>query len=160
VIELALLDKYGEVYLDTLIQCQQEAIPQEAMRVHRIHESMLRNAPTFPQVWQKVQPLLASHEFVIYNAEYDLRLLRQTAKRHNLELPPMQTHCLMQRYSAYVGQASTRSEGYRSMRLAAACFHFQIEQTDAHRALSDAQASLEVLHKLAAQASPIVIGEA
>ncbi len=150
IVEIALLDKYGEVYLNTLVQCQQESIPQEAMAIHRIHKSMLRNAPTFPQVWQKLQPLLTSHEVVIYNAEYDLRMLRQTVKRHNLELPPMQTHCLMQHYSAYVGQASTRSEGYRSMRLVAACFHFQIEQTDAHRALPDAQASLEVLYKLAA----------
>jgi len=151
VIEIALLDKYGQVYLNTLVQCQQEAIPQEAMRVHRIHKSMLRNAPTFPQVWQKLQPLLASHEVVIYNAEYDLRLLKQTAQRYRLDLPEMHKHCLMQHYSAYVGQASARSEGYRSMRLAAACFHFQIEQTDTHRALPDAQVSLEVLRRLAAQ---------
>ena len=157
IVEIALLDKYGEVYLNTLIQCQQEAIPQEAMRVHRIHTSMLRNAPTFPEVWSGLVPLLSSHEIVIYNAEYDLRLLRQTAKRHNLELPKMRVHCLMQQYSSYVGQASASSSGYRSMKLAAACFHFEIEQTTAHRALADAQASLEVLHKLAAQTSPILI---
>ncbi len=150
IVEIALVDKYGEVYLDTLIQCQAEAIPQVAMAKHRIHKSMLRNAPTFPRVWQQLHPLLASHEVVIYNAEYDVRLLEQTAKRYNLALPKMRVHCLMQRYSAYVGQPSARKEGYRSMGLAAACFHFQIEQTDAHRALPDAQASLEVLHKLAA----------
>ena len=160
IVEIALLDKYGEVYLNTLIQCQQEAIPQEAMRVHRIHKSMLRNAPTFSEVWSGLVPLLSSHEIVIYNAEYDLRLLRQTAKRHNLELPKMRVHCLMQQYSSYVGQASALSSGYRSMKLAAACFHFEIEQTTAHRALADAQASLEVLHKLAARACPILIEEA
>ncbi len=151
VIDIALVDKYGEVYLDTLIQCQAETIPQEAMAIHRIHKSTLHDAPTFSQVWQQLEQLLAGHEIVIYNAEYDLRLLRQTAKRYDLELPPMQTHCLMQRYSAYVGQASTHSEGYRNMKLVAACYHFQIEQTIAHRALADAQASLEVLHKLATQ---------
>lgn len=149
IIEIALLDKNGEVYLNSLVQCQQESIPQEAMRIHRIHKSMLRNAPTFPQVWRELAPLLSSHEVVIYNADYDVRMLRQTAKRYKLELPAMQVHCLMQRYSSYVGQASTHSEGYRTMRLAAACFHFQIEQTATHRALADAQASLGVLHKLA-----------
>ena len=120
------------------------------MKVHRIHKSMLRNAPTFPQVWRDLAPLLSAHEVVIYNAEYDVRLLRQTAKRHNLELPEIHTHCLMKHYSSYVGQASVHSEGYRSMKLAAACFHFQIEQSTTHRALADAQASLEILHKLAA----------
>jgi len=42
------------------------------------------------------------------------------------------------------------SEGYRNMKLAAACLHFQIEQITTHRALADAQVSLGVLHKLAA----------
>jgi DNA polymerase III epsilon subunit-like protein len=28
IVEIALVDKYGEVYLDTLIQCQAEAIPR------------------------------------------------------------------------------------------------------------------------------------
>jgi len=149
IIDIALVDKNGQVYLNTLVQCQQEVIPQEAMRVHRIHKSMLRNAPTFPQIWSDLAPLLSTHEVVIYNAEYDLRLLRQIAKRHHLELPEMHTHCLMKHYSSYVGQSALNSEGYRNMKLAASCLHFQIEQTTTHRALADAQASLEVLHKLA-----------
>lgn len=49
------------------------------MAVHRIHKSMLRNAPTFPQVWKSLLPLLSTYEIVIYNAEYDLQILRQTA---------------------------------------------------------------------------------
>jgi len=153
IIDIALVGKDRWVHLNTLVQCQQDAISQEAMAVHRIHKSMLRNAPTFPQVWKSLLPLLSTYEIVIYNAEYDLQILRQTAKRYNLELPEMQVHCLMKQYSAYVGQASSHSEGYRSMKLAAACFHFQIEQTTTHRALADAQASLEVLRKLAAQSA-------
>jgi DNA polymerase III subunit epsilon len=149
IIDLALVDKNGQIYLNSLVQCQQEVILQEAMKVHRIHKSMLRNAPTFPQVWSDLAPLLSAHEVVIYNAEYDLRLLWQTAKRYHLELPEIQAHCLMKHYSSYVGQASAHSECYRNMRLAAAYLQFQIEQTTMHRALADAQASLEVLHKLA-----------
>ena len=153
VIEIALIDRAGEVYLDTLVQCQAAAIPQAAMATHRIYKGMLRNAPTFPQVWTQLQPLLASHEIVIYNAEYDLRLLRQTAKRYDLALPSvMHVHCLMEHYSAYVGQSAASRPGYRRMRLDAACFHFQVEEPPTHRAMADAQAALTVLHGLAAHA--------
>ena len=153
VIEIALADRAGEVYLNTLIECQAATIPQEAMKQHRIHKFHLRAAPTFPRVWKHLLPLLSSHEILIYNADYDMRLLKQTARRYGLELPAgMRTHCLMQHYSAYVGQPSSRAGGYRSMSLAAACYHFGIEQQTAHRALADVEASLEVLHQMSAQA--------
>lgn len=152
VIELALIDCAGKVYLNTLIECQTATIPQAAMAVHHIYKGLLCNAPTFPQVWMQLQPLLASHEIVIYNAEYDIRLLKQTAQRYGLEMPALRTHCLMQRYSSYVGEKAAIGEGNRHMSLAAACYHFEIEQDTAHRALADVQASLEVLHHLAARA--------
>lgn len=153
IIEIALVDGKGRPHLNTLVQCQCEAIPVPALRVHRIHKAMLHNAPAFPQLWPGLLKRFAVNEIVIYNADYDLRMLRQTAARYGLELPPMRVHCLMERYSAYVGcRLPSHSEQYRSMKLAAACLHFQIEQPDAHRALADAQSSLLLLQGLASYA--------
>ncbi len=151
VIDIAIVDCAGNVKLNTLIQCQ-ASIPAEAKAVHHINELMLRSAPTFEQIWPKLERLLSTHEIIIYNAEYDIRLLKQTAKRYKLDLPEMKVHCLMKHYSSYVGITSSHVEGYRNLKLAAACIHFRIEQTEAHRALVDSQASLHVLRGLAAHA--------
>jgi DNA polymerase III subunit epsilon len=153
VIDIAVIDGSGRVRMNTLIQCQTTTIPPQAKAVHHINELMLRNAPTFPQVWEKLKNAFPSYEIVIYNADYDVRILKQTAKRYGIELPEMNAHCLMKQYSSYVNRSSSHSEGYSYLKLAAACLHFQIEQPEAHRALADAQSSLRVMRKMAEQAN-------
>lgn len=148
IIEISLIDLKGRVKLDSLVQCQHETIPAGAARVHGITKDMLSEAPTFPELWRQLKPLLASYELLIYNAEYDEKMLHQTAKRYKLEMPKLVTHCLMLQYSAYVGEESYRG-GYKYQSLASACSDLKIKQNGAHRALGDAQMALEILKKLA-----------
>ena len=158
IIEIALWDIQKHRSYATLVQCQQTTIPKEAEKKHHITKSMLRDAPTWPQIWPKLMSYLTRHVIIIYNADYDLRMLKQTARHYNLPMPELQVHCLMKHYSAYVGQPSSRAEGHRFLKLAAACTHFQIEHASAHRALADAQAAAEVIQKLAALAQPGDVG--
>jgi DNA polymerase-3 subunit epsilon len=150
IIEIALWDIHQQRSYVTLVQCQQPTIPAGAEKKHHISKSMLQGAPTWPQIWPKLMSYLSKREIVIYNADFDVRMLQQTAQRYQLPLPALHVHCLMKHYSAYVGQPSSHAEGYRFLSLAAACAHFQVENPSAHRALADAQASAEVLKKLAA----------
>ena len=151
VIEIALIDLQGQVRLNTLVQCQGE-IPPQVTALHGINKEMLKDAPLFPQVWNALAHVLAEpNEIIIYNAEYDVRMLRQTAKRYGLPLSEMKTHCLMLHYSEYINEPSWRQpEGYRYQRLSAACDYFGIKQGGSHRALPDVLMTLEVLRKLAA----------
>jgi DNA polymerase III epsilon subunit-like protein len=152
IIEIALWDIHKQRSYATLVQCQQTTIPKGAEKKHHITKSMLRDAPNWPQIWPKFMSYLTRHVIIIYNADYDLRMLQQTARRYNLPMPELQVYCLMKQYSAYVGQPSLHAEGHRFLKLAAACTHFQIEHASAHRALADAQAAAEVLQNLAALA--------
>ena len=149
VIEVALVELQGQVRLNTLVQCQGEISPQ-VTALHGINKEMLKDAPAFPQVWHALAHLFATHEIIIYNAEYDVRMLRQTAKRYNLVFSEIRTHCLMRHYSAYINEPSWRYPGYRYQRLSAACDYFGIKQGGSHRALPDTLMTLEVLRKLAA----------
>lgn len=151
VIDIALVDTTGQIRLNTLVECQHENIPQGAYDVHGIHKKALRGSPSFPQLWKRLAPTLATHEIIIYHAEYDLRLLKQTCQRYDLDFPEIRSYCLMKQYAAYVGQMLPRGEDYRNFKLAAACLHFQVEQEQAHRALVDALTSLDVLRGLAFQ---------
>jgi DNA polymerase-3 subunit epsilon len=154
IIEIALWDVHQQRSYEKLVQCQQSTIPPGAEKKHHISKSMLRDAPTWPQIWPKLMHYLSKREIIIYNADFDLRMLQQTAQRYQLTLPVLRVHCLMKHYSAYVRQPSSHVEGYRFLSLAAACAHFQVEHPSAHRALADAQAAAEVLQKLATLAQP------
>ncbi len=149
VIEIAIVDIAGKILMDTLVQCQ-DPIPQDAVRIHGITKDMLEveKAPTFPQLWPELEPLLRDHKLVIYNADYDLSVIRGTARRYKIALPPMMApSCLMLHYSAHVGDERWDGD-YVYQKLITACREFKIEHTS-HRALGDAEAARQVLLKLA-----------
>jgi DNA polymerase III subunit epsilon len=149
VIEMAIVDIAGQILMKTLIKCQ-DRIQPGASRVHGITDDMLKssNIPTFPQVLNWIKAHIGNDkELVIYNSEYDLMVLRNTAKRYDLTFPAYRTHCLMLQYSAYVGELGNYGD-YLHQKLDKACSEFGIERAS-HRALGDAQAARQVLLKLA-----------
>lgn len=146
VIEVAIVDKDGQVLLDTLVQCQGPISPQAA-NVHGIKKLHLRGAPTFPEVWEKLLPLF-DHPLVVYNLAFDTRLLTQTKNRHGLAgKGGVRGTCLMKAYSRYVGERSKQGDILRQQ-LTRACYEFDIP-LGGHRALNDAQAARQVMLKLA-----------
>lgn len=147
VIELALVELDGTVVLNTLIACQ-GPVPVEATNIHGISKATLAGAPTFPDVWAQLTPHL-DRDIIIFNARFDIPMLKQTAARYGIALPRLQSHCLMIQYFEYVTGArrsGNQRENYYS--LDTACQHFNIP-IGGHRALPDAQAAREVLLHLA-----------
>jgi len=147
VIELALVELDGTVALNTLIACQ-GTVPAEATNIHGISKAMLANAPTFSAVWAQLTPYL-DRDIIIFNARFDIPMLKQTAERYSITLPRLHSHCLMIQYFEYATGArrgGTGRDNYYS--LDATCQHFNIP-TGGHRALPDAQAAREVLLHMA-----------
>lgn len=147
IVELAVVNLQGKKIVNSLFQTQRP-IPASATKVHRITNRMVHNARTFPQIWDELMTFLQKREIIIFNADFDLRMLRQTAQHYNLPIPELRVHCLMKRVSNYIGGA----KGQYSLK--AACYHFGIEQEEAHRALPDTLVTLAVLQALAARAEP------
>src|SRR5947207_13913645 len=110
---------------------------------------MLISAHSFPTVWAKLAAWL-DRNIIIFNAGYDVPMLKQTAVRHQITLPRLRSHCLMVQYFEYVRSKSENGnhrENYHSLDVA--CQQFGIPK-GGHRALADAQAAREVLLHLAA----------
>lgn len=143
VIELALITLDGVILLNTLVQCK-DSISLEAERVHGINKAMLADAPNFPEIWKQFTAYL-DHEIIIYNAGYDIQLLKETAERYSIQFPKLHTHCLMIQYSEHIRSGKKR-ENYPKLELA--CTHFQISSGN-HRALADADAARQVVLRLA-----------
>ena len=134
IIQIGIVADDGRVLFDSLVQCQGD-IPEQASAVHGITKDDLLNAPTWPQIHETVCKLLLSAEKLkIYNASFDLRMLRQTAARYDLQLPDLQGFCVMKAYGNLFFDGDW-------IKLTEACHYEKIDISTlpAHNAVGDCQ---------------------
>ncbi|HGT2748147.1 TPA: 3'-5' exonuclease [Pseudomonas aeruginosa] len=150
VIELAVIDCAGQTLIDTLVR-PARPIPADATAIHGITDQMVAAAPGWADVRAQLLELLASgRHLVIYNASYDLRLIRQSDALHGLETPDMAAHCAMLTYAEHWGELDRRGIGYRWQRLGNAAVQQGVKiQGQAHRALADCLTTLGILRAMA-----------
>jgi DNA polymerase III subunit epsilon len=149
IVEICILDHDGSVLLSTLVKPQNH-IPADVTRLHGITDEMVRDAPTWPDVWLLVLAALHSRSVGIYNAEFDLRLMQQSHKRARLRWQPLETDpfCIMRLYASFRGEL--RRDGLpRWYSLEEAGRQCHIPLPNAHRARADALLAREVLHCIA-----------
>lgn len=70
IVEIAIVDGAGRPLIDTLVD-PGRAMPWQACRVHGITDDMVRGKPTLQQIMPLVPEVIAEHEVVIYNANFD-----------------------------------------------------------------------------------------
>lgn len=78
IIEIAITDTNNNVRMESRLR---PTVPVEpgALAVHGIDDQALTNAPTWPQIAGEVQGLLQGRVVVIFNADFDSRMIHQTA---------------------------------------------------------------------------------
>jgi DNA polymerase-3 subunit epsilon len=148
-IELAVIDEYGNVlhnerYRPTV------AISSGAASVHGITDEELINKPTFAQDAESVKALLENKLVVIFNAKYDIKILHSTFKAFGLDsrfLDKIETHCAM--YSAAKAYGATNSYGTISLLNAFIAAGGNSKNMNAHSALGDCLATLQVMKNIA-----------
>ncbi len=130
----------GVVVINTFVK-PTKTIPPIATKIHGITDQMLVNAPG----WKSVGPWLAhatnGKTLVIYNAEYDLRVINQTSHFHGVpnDLAYQAFHCAMQYYAEFCGDWNDYRGGFRWQKL---------EGGD-HSAIGDCRATLDVIRRMA-----------
>lgn len=102
-----------------------------------ISEESVRHAPTFPQLWPTIEPLLSSGVLAAHNASFDLGVLRRCLQEYDLA---------WKRSAPYLCtvQMGRRLLPGRSHKLDALCSDYGIE-LDHHHAGSDSRACAEIL---------------
>jgi len=140
--QIAIVDGAGQVVIDTLVK-PTRPIPRDASHIHGITDDKVKDAPTFADLAPQLREILSGATVVIYNAEFDTRLMEQSARAHGLtyEVPIFagEYACAMEMYSQWVGDWSSYHHSYRWQRLPGGD----------HSALGDARACLAVLKKMA-----------
>jgi DNA polymerase-3 subunit epsilon len=152
IIEIALIDNAGTTLLDTLIR-PAGCIPKEVTGIHGIDDAMVARAPRWLDVYPGLAALLREKTVIVYNADFDLRLLNQTNQRCALPQRADRWECAMRRYAAFAGEHHPRYGGYRWHKLDVALASFG-HAPSTHRARGDALACRLVVAGMAAALTP------
>lgn len=153
IVEVTIIDTAGRVLLNTLVK-PRSVIPASATAIHGITNEMVATAPSWPHVCRSLYDIISGRRVVIYNSDFDTRILDQTNDRwwitihFKIERPMFE--CAMLAYAEFYGQISDRG-GYKWQKLTAAAEQqgVVIEGTP-HRALSDCLTTLGVIKAMAA----------
>ena len=79
IIEIAIVDYQGNTLINTRLKPTVE-IDEDAQDVHGISIDELNDCPTWPDIDADVRAVLSGKHIVMFNAAFDLRMIRQTAK--------------------------------------------------------------------------------
>lgn len=147
IVELCIIDHTGAVLLNTLVKPHGQMHPTAAAKTG-ISQVQLAESPAFSTIADQVIRLLQGRSVVIYNAEFDNKLLHEEFERCGRATPIYEIRCAMLAYHAF----RRRRNSDRWVGLAKACSEEGITLTHAHRALGDCQATLALLRHMATYA--------
>jgi DNA polymerase-3 subunit epsilon len=139
VIEIGVADLRGKTLFETFVK-PAIPIPPDAMAINHITEDMVSDAPQWTEVWPALKAVMEGRFVGMYNAEFDLRMMKQTHSRYWLDWPldDKRFFCVMKLYAAFYGQLSQRGRGFRFHKLDAAGAACGIPLPNSHRAADDA----------------------
>jgi DNA polymerase-3 subunit epsilon len=132
-------------------------IAPEATAVHGITDDLVSHAPQFKDVFLDLLKEVGKRDVVIYDAQFDLRLIKQSLRPYGVQLafPTSDRrqcriftnggsiHCAMQWYSQWIGDWSDYHHSYRWQ---------QLPGGD-HSALGDCRATLRAIEQMTRRAA-------
>ncbi len=158
IVQIAIVSLSGAVLLDQLIK-PKLPIPPDATRIHGITNAMVQDAPTWKAMRQTVALTLINKDVIVYNASFDLRMIKQSDERWNFSgsawvSDQRRWHCAMERYAEFHGDWNDYRGNYKWQSLDNALRQCGITAPDnapAHSALGDCLRTLALLNHLARQ---------
>lgn len=139
VIEVALVSPTGEVLFESLVR-PVGPVSEEARAVHGITDEELAAAPSWPEVYVRLVPLIGDRELVAWNAAFDRRVMQRSSTLHGLTWPEAEWRCAMDVGAQIWGEYSEYHGEFRWVSLNEACWSEGIySDVRHHRAASDGQ---------------------
>ena len=150
VIEIGIIDDEANVLFEALVKPRGKIDPAAA-RVHGITADMLVGAPSWEQVWLEAEAVLMDKMIGVYNAEFDLRIIKQTNTRSWLRwaLQDANFFDVMKLYARFHGDWDPFHRSFRYQSLELAGRQCGIRLPNAHRAVDDCLLTRTLLHHMA-----------
>jgi len=149
VIELGIIDTDGNTLYHSLFMPNCPISPSAAA-VHGITVTDVIDAPTFAEEWMKIKAVLTAKQVLIYNANFDIRMLNQTARIHGCGaiIDKNSAHCVMNGYAKYNGEINSKTGSYKWIKLEQALRNEGIEAHQDHRVIGDCLMTLALIRKV------------
>lgn len=143
VVQVAAIDGAGNVLLDNVLIKPTIRIPHGASQIHGITDETVKDAPSFLEVWPDIYKMLDGKLLVIYNAEFDLRMMVQSGQAHDdyLVMFACDWSDAMNEYANWCGEWSDYHGSFRWQRL----------PSGDHSALGDCRAVLALINRMAGE---------
>lgn len=142
VIQLAIINLEGMQVIDTFLKPIKKAgISKEAITVHGITYDKLSDAPHYKEIYPLIQEKITDKNIIAYNADYDRRLLKQTAYQEGAPTIKAAWHCAMLQYARFKGQWNEKRQSYVYQKLPAGD----------HSAIGDCRATLKIIMEMASK---------
>lgn len=109
------------------------------IRLTGINERAVTSAPTFPELWRRIEPMMSNGLLVAHNAVFDMNVLKRCLRDYEIDWKP---------YARYICtvQIGRRLLPGMSHKLNVLCDHYGIA-LDHHHADSDSSACAQILLK-------------
>lgn len=162
-VEIAIIDGNGKVLMDTLVK-PVTAVSDVAAGIHGITNEALECEKSWSEVKDEFEKAIEGKRFIIiYNVEYDARIIKQTYKACGLKFPQHvadkldNTYCAMHVYADYYGEPDDyygesdpyMGETMKWQKLTNAAKQCSLDYKNAHRALADTKMTLGVIEFMA-----------
>lgn len=147
VVDLAIVTADGEILVETLVR-PLSPIPPATTAIHGITDQDVAGAPCWLEIHDRVCAALAGRTIIVYNVDFDRRVLGSCSDRHQLSLPEARWECAMAAYADYRNEFAAGSGHWRRYNLEVAAGHFG-HPPGGHRALADALTCLRVVRGMA-----------
>ena len=153
VCSIAVIDDAGHVLLDTLVK-PTRPIPADATAIHDIYDADVATAPGWATVWPQVREVVRNRLVIIYNADYDLRLISQSGLMcavHSNLLEWSNCECAMRLYADFHAERDAYRGTNRWQKLVDACMQMQVTSTGIvpHSAAGDCELTRRLVHAMA-----------
>ncbi len=149
IVEIGIVDAEGKTLLESLVR-PLGRIPYEATTIHGISNGMVRDAPSWAEVWPEVSQLFIGRRVGTFNAEFDLRMMRQSHQQHGLPWEDLggSAFCVMKMYARHYGERlGIQNAKWQSLRKAG--LQCGIALPNSHRAVDDARLACAVFRHMA-----------
>ncbi len=157
IVQLSAIRTTGATAFDAYVLPAGE-VPAGASAIHGLTRERLMALGARPWIehHETYATVLATVDVVlVYNLDYDVRLIRQTNQRYDMPHVPLQGRCIMKDYAAYRGVPGFYGD-WKWHKLADAARHEQSawRQDAIHNALVDCQAVLGLMQAVCARHLP------